>query len=75
VSLWSVCIDDGAHPVMLCVDVLCVSDACAGTFFEKCTIPWKSADGLLRIHSLMDEHCIGRLGPHQSRALEMLELG
>jgi len=33
-----------------------VADACAGTSFKKCTIPWKGADRMLRIHSAMDEH-------------------
>jgi len=41
----------GVHVVMLCVDLMRVADACAGTSFTKCAIPWKGADRLLRIHS------------------------
>ena len=73
--LCSMCGDNGVHVVMLCVELVRVADACAGTSFKKCAVPWKGADGLMRIHSAMDEHCIGRSGPHRSRALEILELG
>ena len=73
--LCSMCGDNGVYVVMLCVDLMRVVDACAGTSFKECAIPWKGADGLLRIHSAVDEHYIGRSGPHRPRALEILELG
>jgi len=75
VRLCSKCGDMGVNVVMLCVDLMCLADACAGTSFTKCDIPWKGADRLLRIHSTMDEHYFGRSGPHRPRALEILELG
>ena len=64
VRLCSICGDMGVHVVMLCVDLMRVADACAGTSFTNCAIPWKGADRLLRIPSAMDEHYIGRSGPH-----------
>jgi len=66
VRFCSICGDNSVHVVTLCVDLVRVADACAGTSFKKkkCAIPWKGADGLLRIHSAMDEQYIGRSGPH-----------
>ena len=55
-----------------------VADACAGTSFKKCAMPWEGADGLLRIHSTMDDHYLEDLDLtdlRSLRALEILELG
>jgi len=63
------------YTLSCCVLTSCVSQMHVRAHPLKSAIPWKGADGLLRIHSAMDEHYIGRSGPQGPRALEILESG